>query len=59
MVGYFTVNSAGKRGFVDWDWLRRQPSIEEKIFVRHLRLSNPVLVKMNSRQNKGVILKPE
>jgi len=58
MIGYFTVSSAN-RGFVDWDWLRKQPAVEELSFVRHLRVAKPVVVKLNSRLNKGVILKPE
>ena len=58
MIGYFTVNSAN-RGFIDWDWLRGQTAVQELDFVRHVRVSRPILIKMNSRQNKGVILKPE
>jgi CheY-like chemotaxis protein len=59
MVGYFTVNSKMKQGFVDWDWLLRQVPLEEKQYTRHIRLENPVVVKMNGHQNKGIILKPE
>ncbi len=59
MVGYFTINSRMKHGFVDWDWLHRQPAAEEKMFVRHIRLTKPVIVKINGHQNKGIILKPE
>jgi hypothetical protein len=59
MVGYFTVNSRMKHGFVDWEWLRRQPAIEEKSYVRHIHLDKSVVVKINGHQNKGIILKPE
>ena len=61
-VGYFTVNSAvapaASEGFVDWDWLDARPALSETAHVRHLRLENPLLVKMDGRRGEGVILKP-
>ncbi len=58
-IGYFTVNSQLRNGFIDWKWLRRQPSAREGKYTRHLRFDRPLTVKMNGRNNKGVILKPE
>lgn len=58
-ISYFTVNSMTKNGFVDWEWLRSRPAVEEGRFVRHIRLANPIIVKVDGQQNKGVILKPE
>ena len=46
-------------GFVDWEWLRSKPVVEEKRFVRHIRLSKAITTKINGHQNKGIILKPE
>ena len=57
-VGYFTVNPEVGEGFVDWDWLAAQPDVDETGFVRHLRFDRPVVVKMNGRTQRGVILKP-
>lgn len=58
MIGYFTVNS-DKLGYVDWAWLKNQKEAESKVFTRHIRVDNPILVKMNGQENKGIILKPE
>jgi len=58
-ISYFTVNSVNQDGFVDWEWLRTIPVVEEKKFVRHIRLTNPVVAKVDGPQNKGIILKPE
>jgi hypothetical protein len=58
-VGYFTIHSKIKRGFIDWDWLSNRKSVEEKQFTRHLRFARPITIKMNGHQNKGIILKPE
>ncbi len=59
MVGYFTINSKVKEGFVDWEWLARQRAVKAKNYVRHLRFDHPIVVKINGQQNKGIILKPE
>ena len=58
MVGYFTVNAFKKEGFVDWDWLLQQPAVETKAYSKHLRFEEPVIVKMNGKENKGIIVKP-
>jgi CheY-like chemotaxis protein len=57
-VGYFTVNPEAGEGWVDWDWLEAQPAYYERSGVRHLRLDEPVMVRMNGSRNEGVILKP-
>jgi hypothetical protein len=57
-VGYFTVNPEAGDGFLDWDWLDAQPALSRAGHVRHLRLKEPVLVKMNGKRNQGLILKP-
>jgi CheY-like chemotaxis protein len=57
-IGYFTVNSDLKNEFIDWGWLARQPSVEERKFVRRLTFERPLTIKMNGRSNRGVILKP-
>ena len=57
-VGYFTVDSDRKVGFIDWDWLMAQPAVREGQFTRHLRFERPVEVKMNGHLNKGLVLKP-
>jgi hypothetical protein len=57
-VAYFTVNPAAGEGFLDWEWLAAQPARQEHRFVRHLTFEEPLVVKINGRQQRGVILKP-
>lgn len=57
-VGYFTVGPDDGKGRVDWDWLAAQPAESTAADVRHLRLAEPVLIKMNGAKGEGVILKP-
>ena len=57
-VGYFTIDPAGAKGFVDWGWLARQPALDVEGPVRRLRLAMPLTVKMDGRKGAGVIEKP-
>ena len=58
-ISYFTVNSMTKDGFVDWQWLRTNPAVEERCYVRHIRMDKPIIAKVDGHRNKGIILKPE
>ncbi len=57
-VGYFTVNSSDQTCFIDWDWLNQQQAFQEMNFTRHLRFEQPISVRINGHENRGVILKP-
>ena len=57
-VGYFTVNSSDQMCFIDWDWLNEQQAVQEMNFTRHLRFEQPISVRINGHENRGVILKP-
>jgi len=57
-VGYFTVNPEAGEGFVNWEWLAAQPAVAESGCVRRLRFEHPAIVKMDGKNNRGVILKP-
>jgi Pyruvate phosphate dikinase, AMP/ATP-binding domain len=56
-VKYFNLSLSGLRR-IDWDWLAQQPAVEETRFFRHLSLHSPLLVKVDGRSSRGVILKP-
>ncbi len=58
-IGYFTVNPERGDGLLDWDWLGAQPAVWESGPVRHLRLENPLRVRMQGSRSDGWILKPE
>jgi hypothetical protein len=57
-VGYFTVNPEEGEGVLDWEWLEAQPAAKEVGYVRHLHFDRPLLVTINGKQQRGVILKP-
>ncbi len=57
-VGYFTVNPDVGDGWLNWEWLSGVEAERETTFLRHVRLAEPLVVKMNGRSGDGVILKP-
>ncbi|HVP11523.1 MAG TPA: PEP/pyruvate-binding domain-containing protein [Phycisphaerae bacterium] len=57
-VGYLTVNPTAGGGFVDWDWLERQPAVTETKFLRHVRFDEPLEVRLDGRTRRGMIFKP-
>jgi CheY-like chemotaxis protein len=59
MIGYFTVNESRQQDFLNWDWLLSQLPMEKKRYTKLFRFDKPLIVKINGRLNKGIILKPE
>jgi CheY-like chemotaxis protein len=57
-VGYFTVNPEEGEGFVDWEWLAAQPAVKDSGYVRRLHFETPLVVAINGKRQRGVILKP-
>lgn len=58
-VGYFTVNDHTGDGFIDWNWLRGLQVKNKKRYATHVQLDDPVTIKINGQENKGVIIKYE
>lgn len=56
-VGYMTINPFQKDGFFDIAYLDAQCSQNETSYIRHVRFQNPLMVKIDGRQNIGVIYK--
>lgn len=57
-VSYFTVNTDAGEGLLDWEWLSAQPAVETIGCVRHLHFESAVVVAVDGRSQRGVILKP-
>jgi hypothetical protein len=56
-VKYFNMPITSRRT-VDWDWLERQPAVEQTAFLRHVRLARPLAVRVDGRSGRGLIVKP-
>lgn len=53
-VCYFSVAHWDKYK-IDWDWLNQQKVINETQFIRHVRSSAPLRIKVDGRKGRGVI----
>ncbi len=53
-VLYMSVEHDGS-GRIDWDWLDQQPSIWESRYVRHVRVSDPLEVRIDCATRYGLI----
>jgi hypothetical protein len=55
-VLYFSIpfNESSK---IDWGWLNKVQAVEEKKFLKHVRLIKPLLIKVDGRTGRGVIKK--
>ncbi|HEX3009661.1 MAG TPA: PEP/pyruvate-binding domain-containing protein [Bacteroidales bacterium] len=56
-VGYMTINPYMNDGFFDINYLASQTAHNETHHLRHVRFRQPIVVKIDGRQNIGVIYK--
>lgn len=56
-VGYFTINPYNNDGYYDLEYLNSLPAIYESEQVRHVRLNQPVVIKIDGKRGKGVVMK--
>ena len=56
-VGYFTINTYIKDGYYDLEYLSKQNILYEDKYIRHIRFNTPLTIKIDGKNNKGVIFK--
>jgi hypothetical protein len=56
-VYYFSIPFE-KTHTIDWSWLNTMPAGNETRMVRHIRLKEPIQIKVDGRTGKGTIIKP-
>lgn len=57
-VGYFTINPHIEDGMFDKKFLDAQEAVFETEFIRHIRFEKPLMIKIDGKKRKGVVLKP-
>ncbi len=55
-VPYFSIPFSGKYS-IDLDWLSDQELIYETDFLKHVKLSTPLLIKVDGKTGRGLIIK--
>jgi hypothetical protein len=56
-IHYLTVTEdSGSGDYFDWQWVDKLPAVRETTFLRHVRLEEPFLLKIDGRTCEGVIM---
>lgn len=58
-VGYFTINPFIKDGYYDIEYLNGLKAEYEDDIIRHVRFKDPLIIRIDGRHNKGVVLRPD
>jgi hypothetical protein len=59
-VGYFTINPYIENdGIFDEAFLNAQKAVKETKFLRHVRFETPLVIKIDGKKNRGLVMKPE
>lgn len=57
-IMYLTVPHDSRGAFINWDDILALPAVEDRKYVRHLRLPSPVVVKVDGQSGRGVVFRP-
>jgi CheY-like chemotaxis protein len=58
-IHYLTVTEdSGSGDHFDWQWVEGLPAVAETVFLRHVRLEEPFLLKIDGRTCEGVMIAP-
>lgn len=56
-IGYFSVRQDSGKGFIDWEWLRKQPCLERMKYFAHTRVESSLAVLMDGRRGTFLVFK--
>jgi len=56
-IGYFTISKKFHKKDIDWDWLKTLNTYKKKKYIKVVKLSNPLYIKLDGIKGDGVILK--
>ena len=58
-IGYFYIKHNSESHKLDWNWIRKQKPVTDLEYVSHIRLQDPLTVRIDAHKREGMILKPE
>jgi len=56
-IKYFSL-PFNEQHLINWKWFNSQEIIDETRFVRHIRLKEPLIIRVDGRRSRGVVYKP-
>ncbi|UCF13031.1 MAG: hypothetical protein JSW06_01930 [Thermoplasmatales archaeon] len=57
-IGYINTTLNPKESIIDWNWLNKQKSQKQLKYVKHIRLLKPLIIKIDGRSGRALVLKP-
>jgi hypothetical protein len=57
-IGYINITLKKQEGKIDWKWLNNQKIEKQLNFVKHVKFSKPLTVKLDGKNGKALITKP-
>jgi len=54
-ISYFTT-SQNEADFIDWKWLQSLPAAKSTTYLKHIKLSKPLTIKIDGKKTRGIIL---
>jgi len=58
-IGYLHVKYNSEEDFINWDWIKKQKTIEDLGFVRHIRINKPITIRIDAQKGEGFIRKSD
>ncbi len=55
-ISYLTV-SQNSSDFIDWKWLQSMPAAVKTAYLNHVKLDNPLTIKIDGKNSRAVILR--
>ena len=56
-IGYFTINKKYTNKYIDWKWIKSHKNKYSKKYVNVISLKQPLFIKIDGINGKGIILK--
>jgi hypothetical protein len=57
-IGYINITLNKKESYIDWEWIKKQKIKNQFNFVKHIKLDKPITVKLDGRNGRALVLKP-
>jgi len=58
-ICYVNTTLNPRESFIDWNWLNQQKTKNELSFVKHLKFTKPLVIKLDGRTGRALVLKPD
>jgi DNA-binding NarL/FixJ family response regulator len=55
-IQYITITEGLDENFIDWQWIESLPHIQETPYLRHIRLDKALILKIDGRTSRCVII---